>query len=283
MQPVQQAYQALHTHSHTNVPNLADLSDYEQELLTWMAAIWRTQGQGDEIILSDALITSYANYLMQGVKEGFTPYRPERVVVGIDYDTPNVEMLNALTRNTWHFAAAKNHNQLRALTEVLKDESGRLRSWNEFKAAAKEINSTHIDQWLRTEYEQSVAGSQMAGKWVEIEATKAVLPRLRYSTVGDDRVRGSHRLLDGIVRPVDDPFWNNHYPPNGWGCRCMVEQVDQSVAITPDERLPTLDDIPPMMQTNVGKTGQIFGPKHPYFIDAPIEVRETANALREDA
>lgn len=328
MLEVQQLYDFMHidTHqcseacTHAKVPDLK-LSDYEAELMLWMAAIWRSKGQTDTILLSDAMIAAYARYLMQGIKEGYSEYMPlvqpatgigptgatraipgasgtttglptsprplpgtgtPRVpTVGIDYSTPHAEALEALTRNTWQFAAAKNHHQLRSLTEALKGPDGRLRSWNEFKTVANEINNQHIQQWLRAEYELAVAGSQMAGKWQTIQAQKSTLPRLRYSTAGDERVRQSHRPLDGIVRPVDDPFWNTNYPPNGWGCRCMVEQVDQSVRITPDEALPATPDMPDMFKVNLGQQGLAFGPKHPYFIDAPVEVREKAAALRK--
>jgi uncharacterized protein with gpF-like domain len=36
---------------------------------------------------------------------------------------------------------------------------------------------------------------------------------------GDSRVpRPEHLAWDGLVLPADDPWWNTHYPPNGWGC-----------------------------------------------------------------
>ena len=39
----------------------------------------------------------------------------------------------------------------------------------------------------------------------------------------------SYKILEAIVRPVDDQFWNTYYPPNGWNCRCSVEQLSDGV------------------------------------------------------
>ena len=42
-----------------------------------------------------------------------------------------------------------------------------------------------------------------------------------YDAVNDSRTRPQHLEWDGLVLPVDHPFWKTHAPPNGWGCRCM--------------------------------------------------------------
>ena len=46
--------------------------------------------------------------------------------------------------------------------------------------------------------------------------------------MGDDRVRQEHAALERTILPVDHPFWDKHYPPNGWNCRCNVVQVRKS-------------------------------------------------------
>ena len=35
--------------------------------------------------------------------------------------------------------------------------------------------------------------------------------------------RQQHLAWNGLVLPADAPFWNSHYPPNGWGCQCRVK------------------------------------------------------------
>lgn len=64
--------------------------------------------------------------------------------------------------------------------------------------------------------------ARMAGRWIQLQANKDRRPYIQYRTAGDSRVRLHHRMWDGIVRHIDDPFWDTHYPPNGLGCRCTV-------------------------------------------------------------
>ncbi|WP_170000336.1 phage minor head protein [Campylobacter sp. RM9328] len=44
----------------------------------------------------------------------------------------------------------------------------------------------------------------------------------RYVAVIDGRTRASHRALHGVILPKADKFWDTHYPPNAWNCRCQV-------------------------------------------------------------
>jgi len=52
--------------------------------------------------------------------------------------------------------------------------------------------------------------------------TMRVLPFWQYMTMGDDRVRPEHAVLDGFVARAIDPVWHKIYPPNGFNCRCHV-------------------------------------------------------------
>ncbi len=47
-------------------------------------------------------------------------------------------------------------------------------------------------------------------------------PFWRYSAVMDAHTRPIHKFWNGTVLPADSPWWDTHYPPNGWNCRCMV-------------------------------------------------------------
>jgi SPP1 gp7 family putative phage head morphogenesis protein len=80
---------------------------------------------------------------------------------------------------------------------------------------------------LRTIYETNLRTSYMAGKWQRIQRAKKTLPFLRYVSVMDGREREEHHAWHGTVLPVDHPWWETHYPPCGWGCRCEPQALNQ--------------------------------------------------------
>lgn len=46
---------------------------------------------------------------------------------------------------------------------------------------------------------------------------------------GDSIVpREQHLRWDGLVLPADDPWWDTHYPPNGFGCSCSAFSLSQA-------------------------------------------------------
>ena len=42
-------------------------------------------------------------------------------------------------------------------------------------------------------------------------------PYLRYVGSSSANPRPEHQKWANIILPADDPWWNSHYPPNGWG------------------------------------------------------------------
>lgn len=173
------------------------------------------------------------------------------------------ELAAALRRNLFVFAAFKNHHMTADMVALLTDENGRLREWDEYRRLALQVSKDYNQSWLKAEYDTALASGQMAVRWQDIEAQKKALPYLRYVTAGDNRVRPAHQKLDGATMPVDDPFWEDWFPPNGWNCRCDVQQV--AGGRRAPRSLPNDQEAPIAFRNNPGKSGAVFTLQHPYF------------------
>jgi SPP1 gp7 family putative phage head morphogenesis protein len=96
-------------------------------------------------------------------------------------------------------------------------------------AEAFQVAGLTPDNYFTTEaiFRTQTALAYGAGRWQADQdpAIQEVLWGYRYVTVGDDRVRAEHRGFEGVTLPKDDPFWATHWPPNGWGCRCVTISV----------------------------------------------------------
>jgi len=77
---------------------------------------------------------------------------------------------------------------------------------------------------LRTQVWQAT----QAAAWREFQADPTVT-HLQYIATRDDRVRPTHLALHGLILPKDDPFWDDHYPPWDWGCRCQVRPLTRQM------------------------------------------------------
>ena len=73
-------------------------------------------------------------------------------------------------------------------------------------------------------YSTNIRTAYAAGRWQQLTDPEQMqaLPYLTYKH-GDSRVPRPHHLAwDGLTLSADDPWWQTHYPPSGWGCKCRV-------------------------------------------------------------
>lgn len=96
---------------------------------------------------------------------------------------------------------------------------------------------------LRTIYDTNVRMSLATGNWLRVQRQKDVLPFLRYLASTSEHKRPLHKLWYGVTLPVDHPWWQTHFPPNGWGCKCNYRQISQREmdrkgwSITPEDQI----------------------------------------------
>jgi len=91
---------------------------------------------------------------------------------------------------------------------------------------------------LETIFRTQVQLTFGAGKWQAEQDPdiQEILWGYKYVTVGDDRVRESHAVLDNVTLPKGDSFWSRFYPPNGWNCRCQAIPIfeEREISKPPD-------------------------------------------------
>jgi hypothetical protein len=88
-------------------------------------------------------------------------------------------------------------------------------------------------------YETNVRTSHAAGRYRQLTDpdSLAAMPYWRY--VHNDSVmhpRPQHLAWNGLTLRHDHPFWQTHFAPNGWGCRCTI--VAQSQPGSGDKATP---------------------------------------------
>lgn len=112
---------------------------------------------------------------------------------------------------------------------------------------------------LRTIYDTNVRMSRASGAWMRIQRNKDIAPYLRYRSSTSEHKRPLHKLWYGVILPVDHPWWQTHFPPNGWFCKCSYEQLTEwqmkrhGWSVTPDDKIP---DAAPMLW--MPATGETF-------------------------
>lgn len=174
-----------------------------------------------------------------------------------------------LSKNVYLFSGAKSAQEMLLFSSLLTNENGQKRTFTDFKneilKAHKEYNINH----LKAEYFTAQSSAAAAVDWERFQRQKGKYPHLQYLSLADGRVRKDHEDIHGTIKHIDDPWWDTHYPPNGWRCRCYVKQTND----------PTTDNTPEItittgFQNNVGKSGELFNTsdkntgeaiKHPYF------------------
>lgn len=81
---------------------------------------------------------------------------------------------------------------------------------------------------LKLIYRTNLRTARAAGQWDRAQRTKRTQPYLLYELGPSENHREEHVQWAGIILPIDDPWWQTHYPPNGWGCKCRVRQISRA-------------------------------------------------------
>lgn len=140
-----------------------------------------------------------------------------------------------LKESDYVFSGIKTFHELNEAFPSLLDEDGNRKPFERFLNDVQKVHKAYNVNYLRTEYNFAHASALMAARWKRFEQDGDRY-LLQYRTIGDDRVRRTHRMLHGITLPITSKFWDYYTPPLSWNCRCTVAQVRRGKYPVSDER-----------------------------------------------
>lgn len=166
--------------------------------------------------------------------------RDKRVVLSDEFYLLDLNARQYATTVSYLASLDQIRTVINLTNRAIKDGS----TFQEFQKAVGEagieLSPHHLDNIFRTNIQNAYAH----GIWTQQQENKANRPYLKYSSLTDSRVRPSHLALNNIIRHIDDAFWDTHYPPNGFQCRCGVDALTEAQAkrlgITIDDELPDI-------------------------------------------
>lgn len=84
---------------------------------------------------------------------------------------------------------------------------------------------------LDTIFRTAIQTHYNIGRWEQLEGNRDRRGFLMYDAINDGRTRPAHRAMDNFIAHIDDPIWNEWYPPNGFNCRCSVIALTEAQAV----------------------------------------------------
>jgi len=226
-------------------------------------------GEIDKENLPENLYTAIAEFLQGGLYKGFGGSVA-------DFGGKDLDLLEDLRTNIYMFSAAKTYDEVRTLQDKMYDSDNNIKPFKDFYEDAVKTYDQYNKNYAETEYNTALASGEMAAKWNQIEAEKDLFPLLKMTVVEDAQTTEICEPLDGITLPINDPFWDEFYPPNHWNCRSTVLQLDEGEVSSKSEvnkaKEHADEDMQDVFKMNVGKDGYVFSPEHPYFLNSPPEL-----------
>lgn len=96
----------------------------------------------------------------------------------------------------------------------------------------------------RVIYETNLNSSYMAGRYQQLLAVREDRPYWQYlHSDAVEQPRPHHEAWHGMILRWDDPWWQYHFPPGGWGCQCRVIALSEADLVRMGR---TVDTAPPI-------------------------------------
>lgn len=169
------------------------------------------------------------------------------------------KMFLEVIENIVDFSVAEEYQMLQEITTAREYGT----SFDDFSEDAEGIFEKYNKQYSTIENQDIWFSMSMALAWKGFSDSST----LTYYTQGDERVRDSHRALEGVSY-LKSEFPKELIPPIDWACRCYImESSDRQLAfnnpIDVEERVNAA--VNPVFRVSPVHDGKVFGQDHPYF------------------
>jgi SPP1 gp7 family putative phage head morphogenesis protein len=207
--------------------------------------------------------------------------------ISFAYGVDDPSLLTAFEMNLFRFGAGKTLAEVQKLNELYRQS----KSFDDFLQKAQGVTDVFNKGQLQTEYNTAYFVGEASATYTRLLKQVKTFPYWEYKTVGDDKVRPSHRALEGLILPANDPRWDRIYPPNGWNCRCYVvpRTRDEVKDVDLKAMRQKADDYfaSPEFKTNQAqgwgvnraKTGEVFTANQQYTRKFPGKASKTLDKL----
>lgn len=148
---------------------------------------------------------------------------------------------NAASRVTQTASRALEEALQKALIESVEAGDSTSRGMAAMQKAFESQGFTpSADYQLQAIFRTQTNMAYSAGRWQSLQAPELadLVWGFEYSAILDDRSSTICPPLDGIRRPMDDPFWQRYMPPNHYNCRSTALEI-----VTPTEATAVPADI----------------------------------------
>lgn len=108
-------------------------------------------------------------------------------------------------------------------------------------------------------YDTNITQAYNAGREKQMMDMIHIRPYGQYRHTSIEHPRLEHKAWDGLIIPLDDPWWDTHTPQNAWGCKCKKYSLSRTEAKQMWDKAGKSgpDAAPPieMVERVVGKNG----------------------------
>lgn len=218
-------------------------------------------------------------HLFQETSKIFNEAISEGYANAVENNTPlpNDTFRSSFKHSADVFSAFRVHRMQQDIAAQMIDEDGHVKPFQKFVKDVSPYIEHRNRAWLRTEYDTAILRAQNAAEWKMFEAEKDVYPNLEWIDSTSPNPGADHMVFWGTVRPVDDPFWDEHKPGDRWNCKCELQQSDSDVTAAPlsDGK----SDPARGLESNPAKAEELFSQKHPYYPQSCMSCPFAGNKL----